>query len=195
MNDKIVKLSELNGEQVNNAFEVFVEGFYNMFSKTVIKDRNILHRLFKESFDYDMVYIYLQDNCVCGFLGLANYQKRVVKLKKELCQELLGKFKGLMIYKQMGAMLEKITVFNKDEAYIDYITTAKEFRGKGIGTKLIQYLCANLQYKSYTLDVLSKNMEARLLYEKVGFKLIKEKKEIITLLGGFGTTMTMKLEK
>jgi len=191
MNYKILKLAELNEKHINQAITLFVEGFYNMF-KGVSKDKSILHELFKDSFDCQMVYIYLQDDCVAGFLGLGNSQKRAVTLKKETCQRLFGKLKGTMIYKQMGSILEKITVEN--EGYIDYITIDTQFRGMGIGTRLLQYICDNLQYEYYTLNVVSKNVNAIKMYEKFGFKQIKISINLMFMLNGLGKDVTMRLE-
>ena len=79
----------------------------------------------------------------------------------------MGKFKGAMIYMQMGGMLHEITVHGINEGY--YITTDDNYRGKGIATRLIQYACDTFPYASYTLDVLSKNTTAKRLYEHLEF--------------------------
>ena len=193
MGYQIVRLSELNEKHINQAVILFVEGFYNMF-KGITRDKSILQELFKDSFDFQMVYVYLQNDCVVGFLGLGNSQKRAITLKKETCRKLFGAFKGTMIYKQMGSMLEKITVQNENEGYIDYITTDAQFRGMGIGTRLLQYVCNNLPYEYYILEVLLKNMNAIKLYEKLGFNRIKTTTNIMFMLNGFGKSIIMRLE-
>lgn len=190
----IERLRGLDEELTNQAVTVFVDGFYDVFAGKVTKDKNILHELFKDSFNTDMVYVSLVDNQIAGFLGLGNYQKRALKLKKETCQRLFGKRYGVVLYKQMGAMLEKITVRNDNEGYIDYITTAPQYRGKGIATQLIWYICENLPYTIYTLDVKAKNTNAVKLYEKLGFVRTKEKMNLITLLAGLGKLLTMQLK-
>jgi len=90
---EIKKLNELEEIQVNQALDVFVEGFYNVFS-SVSKDKSKLHRLFKNSFDYDMTFAYLHDGEVLGFLGIGTYEKRSLKLNKEILFEIMGKVGG-----------------------------------------------------------------------------------------------------
>ena len=193
MNYKICAASELSQTQKEEAVGLFVNGFYNIFSMGVSGDKAVLRQLFIDAFDYNMVYVCIMDDKVVGFLGLANAEKRPVSLSKEICKQLLGRFKGALIYKQMGDMLHKVTVREKTQGYIDYITTDAAYRGKGVATKLIQYICGTLPYESYTLEVLSKNTKAKHLYEKLGFVQIKEKKNLFVMLGGLGSEIVMRL--
>ena len=191
---EIKKLSELNQSQVEQAVAVFIDGFYYIYEKTVSKDKALLQQLFIDAFDYDMVFVCLYENRAVGFLGLGNSHKRCVALSKETCKRLFGKFKGAVIYMQMGGILHEITVHEKNEGYIDFITTDDNYRGKGIATRLIKYACDTLSYESYTLDVLSKNTTAKKLYEHLGFVQTHIKKNPLIMLGGFGNQIVMKLE-
>lgn len=191
---EIKKLSELNHAQVEQAVAVFIDGFYYIYAKAVSKDKTLLKKLFIDAFDYDMVYVYLYEGRVVGFLGLGNSHKRCIALRKETCKRLLGSFKGAMIYMQMGGILHEITVHGINEGYIDYITTDDNYRGQGIATRLIKYACDTLSYESYTLDVLSKNTTAKKLYEHLGFVQTNIKKNLLVKLGGFGNQIVMKLE-
>lgn len=191
---EIKKLSELNSSQVEQAIALFVDGFYYIYKKAISKDKALLQQLFIDAFDCDMVFVCLHEKRIVGFLGLGNRIKRCVALNKETFKRLLGKFRGTMIYLQMGGMLHEITVHGTDEGYIDYITTDSDYRGKGIATKLIKYVCDTLPYKSYTLDVLSKNNAAKRLYEHLGFDQIQIKKNPLVMLSGFGYQIVMKLD-
>ena len=191
---EIKRLSELNHLQVEQAVSIFIDGFYYIYAKAVSKDKNLLKELFIDAFDYDMVFVCLYDERVVGFLGLGNRHKRCVALSKKNCQRLLGSFKGAMIYMQMGSMLHEITVHGINEGYIDYLTTDDNYQGKGIATRLIKYVCDTLSYESYTLDVLSKNTRAKRLYEQLGFVQTHIKKNLLVMLGGFGSQIVMRLE-
>ena len=186
---EIMKLSELNPSQVEQAVAIFIDGFYYIYAKAVSKDKTLLKELFIDAFDYNMVFVCLYEKRVVGFLGLGNSYKRCIALSKETCKRLFGSFKGAMIYMQMGGMLHEITVHGINEGYIDYITTDDSYRGKGIATRLIKYAC-----ESYTLDVLSKNKTAKRLYEHLGFVQTNIKKNPLVMLGGFGNQIVMKLE-
>ena len=84
------------------------EGFCYIFSKSISKDREKLHKLFRSSFDYAMTYAYLQGGKAVGFLGIANYRKHSIKVNKDVIIELMGKFGGNMAYKPVSAALENL---------------------------------------------------------------------------------------
>ena len=187
---EIVKLSELDDNQLNQAVDVFIEGFYNTL-QSVSKDKDILHKLFKNAFDGNMTYACLQDGCAVGFLGLADFQKRPIKLSEEIFAEVLGA-SGKRLYRAVSLSMEKIIVNNPNEIWIDYIATNPSCRSTGIGQKLIEYICANLDYGYIRLMVLSKNPRAIAFYEKTGFKKENEKLKLLVFLQGFGKEVTMR---
>jgi len=190
---EIKKLSELDEEQVNQSFNVFVEGFSNVFS-SITKDKDKLHRLFKNSFEYEMTYAYLLDGEAVGFMGLANCEKRPMKLNKEIFLETISGFAGKVVFATMNAAFEKLNPVGPGEIYIDYIATSPEHRSKGIGTKLIEYVRDTLGYKHIELEVFSKNPRAKGFYERAGFKVIKIKKDFMMTLQGFGRRIVMRLD-
>ena len=192
--DEIKKLFELNDEQVNQAFNVFIEGFYNVFS-TISKDKGKLHRLFKHSFDYSMAYAYLLDNEAVGFLGLADSQKRPVKLNKDIFMEIIPGVAGKISYKAMCSAMEKRNVSDPQDIYIDYLATCPKHRSKGIGSQLIKFIRETLGYKHIELEVFSKNPRAKSFYEREGFRVIKIKTDIMLVLQGFGRRIVMRLDK
>jgi len=189
----IKNLSELNEEHVGQAITLFVDSFYYIFAKTFTKDKGVLHEFFKNSFDISMIYVYLQDDRVIGFLGLGNAHKRPIVFQKAICQRLFGKFKGAMIYRALFEQ-SKPVVHGKDEGHIDHLATDAQFRGQGIATQLVQYLCDNFAYRSYTLEVLSKNQNAMRLYQKLGFKYMRGKMGLTTMIAGLGRPILMRLD-
>ena len=70
------------------------------------------------------------------------------------------------------------------EAFINTLYIEPDFRNKKVGTSLIEKLCKILKTKNIkyiSVDNLFGNIEARSLYEKMGFKIFKEnrRKEIL----------------
>ena len=191
--DEIKKLSELNEEQIDQSIGIFIEGFYDVMS-SISKDKEKLHRLFKNSFDYEMTCAYLQDDKAVGFLGLGDHRKRPIKLDIDIFMEILSGFAGKVSYKAMSAAMEKPNVSSPEVIYIDYIATSPELRGKGVGTKLIDYIRDVLGYKIIELEVFSKNTGAIKLYEREGFKVIKVKADIMMILQGKGRRILMRYE-
>lgn len=191
--NEIKKLSELDSRQVNQAINVFVEGFYNVFS-SITKDKEKLHKIFLNSFDYEMTYAYLCDGEPVGFLGLANHKKRPLKINEDIFLEEIGGFAGKMTYQGVSSAMEKINVFSPDEVYIDFIATAPEHRGMGIGKQLIGFVRDTLRYKHIELEVFSKNKRAKAFYEREGFKIVKIKTNLMMMLRGNGRTIIMRLD-
>ncbi|MCL1906273.1 MAG: GNAT family N-acetyltransferase [Clostridiales bacterium] len=191
--DEIKKLAELDEKQLDKAIYIFIDGFYNVMS-SISKDKEALHMLFKKSFDFDMTYAYLQNGEAVGFLGLGDHQKRPIKLNVEIFMEIMGGFAGKVSYKAMSAAMEKPNVSSSEEIYIDYIAVAPELRGKGIGTKFLEYIRGTLGYKIIELEVFSKNPRAIKLYEREGFKVKKVKTDFMMILQGQGRRILMRLE-
>ena len=194
----VVKLSELDDKQLNQAVDVFVEGFYYPTLKRISKDKEKLHRLFINAFRGDMAYAFLHDGNVLGFLGLADQHNRPVKLDKTTYLEEFGNFSGQMVYKQLIATMENIKVHSPDEICIDYITTHPEHRSMGIGKKMIEYVRDNMGYKYIWLEVLSKNPRGIAFYEREGFKqgIVKTNffLNLLAKIMGYGKLITMHME-
>jgi ribosomal protein S18 acetylase RimI-like enzyme len=195
--NEIKKLSELDEKQVNQAMNVFIEGFYNIVS-AISKDKEKLHRLFIKSFDYDITYAYLQNGEAVGFLGLGNFQKRALNLNRDdfmkTLPETLPSFAGKSMYKAMYASMCKPHAGSPHEIFIDFIATNPKYRSTGIGTKLIEFIRNDLGYKTIGLDVMTKNPRAKKFYERMGFKVIKTKLDLMARLQGFGGRIIMKWE-
>lgn len=191
--NEIKKLSELNESQINQAIDVFVEGFYFTLSN-VSKDKNKLHKLFKSSLDHNMTYAYLQDGTAVGFLGLADCQKRPIKLNKEVYAQVFGGFSTKTSFKAVSDAFEKVKDIGPKDIFIDYIATNPEHRSKGIGTQLIAFVRDTLGYKQIQLETYSKNTRAIALYERLGFKVIKVDKSLMMKISGYGSLVTMRVE-
>jgi len=195
--DEIKKLSELDESQMDQVISVFIEGFYNIMS-VISKDKEKLHRLFKNSFDSDITYAYLHNGDALGFLGLGNNQKRALSLDKDnfmkVIPETMPGFAANTMYKAMCSSMCKPHAGSSHEIYIDFIATYPEYRSSGIGTKLIEFIRGDLGYKTIVLDVMTKNPRAKKFYERMGFKVIKTKLDIITRLQGMGGRIIMKWE-
>jgi len=189
----ICKLLELTEEQVDQATGICVDGLYNIFS-VISKDKNVLKELFKDSFDYDMNYAYLHNGDVVGFLGIGDASKRAAgKMKQETFERLFGKRRAGMMYKAMSSAFTNPKIKSAEEVEIEFLATASYFRGNGVGTRLIHYVCNNLAYESCVLDVYSSNPKAKRLYERLGFKQVKIKSDWMLRLRGIGKTITMRL--
>jgi len=195
MDIKICKLSELSEELVDQSVAILVDGLYDGGFSAISKDKNILKELFKDSLVYDMNYACLCDGEVAGYLGVGNSSTRPAgNMKRETFERLFGKLRGGMMYKPVSKGFCEPFVESDEEIEIGFLVTNPRFRGRGIATQLIRYVCENFDYKYCVLDVLSKNTNAKRLYEKLGFKQVKVKSDWLLRLHGIGNAITMRLE-
>lgn len=180
----IKSLIDLSQDYKEQALEVFIDGFSNIFTFT--NDRKVLKELFMKSIDFSLVYVAVCENKIVGIMGIANNKKRTMCFNLEICKELFGVNKGSIIKKQLSKVMEKPVVKGDKELYIDYLTTDKNYRGQGIATKLIEFVCNELEYDEYYIEVLSENIKAKRLYEHLGFTEYKRVYNIFTMIKGIG---------
>lgn len=189
-NFDIVCLNNLDSNRKKEAAKLFVEGFKYIFCFT--KDEQKLIDLFIPSFDYNLVHVCMANDEIVGIIALADNKKRVFQFEHNTCKNVFGNFMGNLLYKQLNSMVGKPVVKNNDELYIDYITTKSSMRGKGVATKLIEHVCSMPQYKTCYLEVLSKNKNAKKLYEQLGFQISEKKFDFFPIVLGFGQPYLMK---
>lgn len=186
---EIKRMTEINEKQYNEAIHVFVDSFQHLF--TFAKKQEDLIALFSDSFVKEMIYVYIEDEEVLGFLGIATNKQRPLKFTSDVCKQLFGKIKGGIIYKQLNGILTKPVVNKNDELYVDHLATSQNARGKGIGTTLLKYAFAMPGYITCYLEVLSKNLNAKRLYESLGFEIYKKQYSLLALQGS-GNPIKMK---
>lgn len=84
----------------------------------------------------------------------------------------------VMIYGQFGAFWRRSlmallqTEIDNDRFLIDGICVAREWRGRGVGSALVEALIAEARWRGYPsvrLEVIDANVRARALYERLGF--------------------------
>ena len=82
------------------------------------------------------------------------------------------------------------------ELIMDGIAVHPDYRGRGIGTELLNRIVSYASengYLSVRLDVIGTNLEARKLYERFGFKVVKEENySVLKPVLGFGSSVIME---
>jgi len=189
----IVCFTELTEEQKNKAIALFVDGFYNVISP-ISRKKETLRAFFKACFVQENTYVCLCGDTPVGITATGDWQTRAVRIEKKVLREVFGCFKGSYMYLPLKAAMTKPKVSEKTESYIDFITTDANHRGKGIATMLISHVCRVTACTSCSLDVLSKNTNAKRLYEKIGFKVVRKIFNPLALFSGMGMPVFMRLE-
>ncbi|MEQ2130461.1 GNAT family N-acetyltransferase [Caldanaerobacter subterraneus KAk] len=144
------------------------------------KVKELMENLFKQPknfFSFEHSIFVEIDNKIAGMvLGYSFEQKIEEELNTGL---LLAKYlKGDFLRKlpylfKAESILGKIT---KEEYYLSNIAVYSEFRGLGLGSKLLEEIeqeARKLKCKRIVLDVEIENEKAIKLYEKLGYKIIE----------------------
>lgn len=187
---KIIEYGELSDKQKQEAVEVFIEGFGHLM--TFSKDKATLKALFLSTLNPSYVLAYVEDEAVLGIMGIATNRVRPIKFDMDLCVKLFGKLKGSILCKQMNAIFQSQAVKGDTDLYIDILATAKTARNKGVATKLLNYSFDLPNYQIYYIEVFSKNVNAKRLYEQIGFTAYKENRFSLFSVRGFGYPIKMK---
>jgi ribosomal protein S18 acetylase RimI-like enzyme len=133
--------------------------------------------LFSRSFDLNFAFAAISDGQLVGIAGFSIDGKSLTsKLEYADLIKTLGIVKGnwavliLSMFKRNA---------NPNQLLMDGISVDENFRGQGIGKKLLNELISFAKesgFKSIRLDVINTNPRAKKLYEKVGFTEIKNDK-------------------
>ena len=194
MKYKIEKLSNLGKEESKEVSKIFIQGFGHMF-KGFSKDEKSMAECFEKSFVKSLFYVALENNKVLGFIAISNNKTRAIKLNREAFYNKFGKLKTFIFCSQIGLIIEKPEVKEESECYIDFLAVNEDYRNKGVATELLNYVHKSENYKDYYIEVLSKNIGAKRLYEKVGYEVIKVSNNIFMKIQKLGSIERMKLRR
>ncbi len=128
----------------------------------------------EHSFDGELgVAAHVQGQLV-GFVGLKYATRPFLQFERSHCIRELGLLRGLLAC----LILNNTSVAKplSDEVYIAVLVVDASMRGKGIGSLLMQAafeIAQQNQCHSVVLDVANTNPDARRLYERLGFKLVR----------------------
>lgn len=187
---KIKQYGQLEEKQKEKAVEIFIEGFKHLM--TFSKDEEELKALFSTSLNPSLLYTYIEKDKVLGIIGIATNHARPIRLVLETCIHIYGRLKGTIFCKQMNVIFQSQVVKGDYDLYIDVLATTKEARGRGIATKLIEFAFSLENYENYYIEVFSKNVNAKRLYEKTGFETYKKSKFSFIARLGQGYPIKMK---
>ena len=174
----IVNYSRLSESQKQRFAEVFGESFFTMVDKKS-KYTHKLQVIFKDAFLPQFAYAYLDGEDIAGLITCSNNKSSAMRFSKAVCKSQFGGILGAINYRFFGSLFGKPFAKADDEGYIDFLCVDSGHRRQGIATQLMNHVYANTNYKHYLLAVLAKNNGAIKLYEKQGYKVIRDLKEFL----------------
>lgn len=92
----------------------------------------------------------------------------------------------------MNSIFQSQVVKGDTDLYIDVLATLQQARGRGVATRLLQYSFDLPGYENYYIDVLSKNVNAKRLYEKMDFLEYNKVRFSFVAVMGYGYPIKMK---
>lgn len=190
----IKKLGELNLMQRDQ----FVDLFTDCFIKDIDKDLKFQDQekvIFADAFIKDYAAAYLVEEKVAGLVAFSNMEHSSVRFSRELCIKQAGKIFGSVFYWVLKNFFEKPTARHENEGYIDFLCVNKNYRRRGIASKLLDFAYKQEQKPYYILGVLSKNENAIRLYEKQGYKKTHTRKGFFIWLFLHDSVDMMRLER
>ncbi len=165
---------------------LFEEAFGEKLS-VAVRNKKLRLNLFTKCFDlkYGIAAIYRSQ--LVGIAGFSVEKKSLTsKMKYSDLIENIGFLKGNWAAFILGLYERKA---DKNQLLMDGISVDMEYRGHGIGEKLLTELISYAKtqgYKNIRLDVINTNPRAKKLYEKIGFVVIgKDRFPYLKLLLGF----------
>ena len=188
--EAICKYADLSTEQKYVVADIFIEGFGHFMKFT--KDREVLRTLIYHAINPNWTYVFVEEEQVLGFIALATNKIRPIKFDREVCVKLFGKFKGNVLCKEINAIFQSKVVKEDTDLYIDVLATSEQYRGKGVASRLLEYSFRLTGYTNYYIEVMSKNIVAKSLYEKIGFVDYKISRFSPLAFKGFGYPIKMK---
>lgn len=159
------------------------------------KDVNVIANGLTDGLKLAHYIVAIEDEVLVGFLAFVEKDERAFHVPIKSFQKAFGFFKGFMMAMALRSELSESLGLRDDTIYIDVLGVRKAAQGKGIGTKLIQYVFANTSANTYTLTVTKINMAAQHCYDKNGFIQYDRKPVKYAKQKGFSEMIYMEYQR
>ncbi len=177
---------------LEEAIKIYCEAFYQKLIP-LVGNRQKITPFIKKTTDFDACFYAINSGKVLGIAGIQDRANNFIR--NVSLGELLKDFTLLRSLLIRYVYRYKTAKVAEDLVRIDSIAVAKDARGTGIGTALINKVfeyAADNNLKKVMLEVVDTNSGAKRLYERLGFEVVREKKYgLITKRAGFTSEFIM----
>lgn len=173
---------------------IFVDCFYDVVLHN-FGTKEVVSELFTDFLQYDTFLGLYENDVLLGFLTYTTGKKRVIQLDIKKMRKELGWLKGTILYKMISSEFQNSKELEDKTCFIEFIGTDITARGKGVATALINFVEDKPEFNHYILEVLDTNLNAKSLYEKLGFAETGRIKEQYGSKNGASYRITMEKSK
>jgi ribosomal protein S18 acetylase RimI-like enzyme len=159
-------------EQSLRVAEILFEAFNDTYIPIFHSKPNTLS-LLQKYIRQDMVYTCIEDDFVIGVAGLAVKGQSFFNPSLLQVINILGL--DVIHYLAKGSPLSFRV--SEGEVNIDSLAVESMARNRGVGSLLVSWVCGVYRSRGYekvSLHVIDKNLDAKRLYDKLGFQTISE---------------------
>ena len=195
INDEIEITQIISETQKDEILEIIYNAFEKKLSNLELKPKSREQgiRIIRKSANFEQGLYGLYKSKIIGGVGMNFREKRFYYFQWKVLKEEFGFFGALW-----RSIVQKFSVdrLEDTELYIGSIAVAENYRGKGVGTQLLNAVndfAKKNGFETIILDVVDTNPRAYELYKRYGYKVIKKRKfGFITRSAGFSFTYKMK---
>lgn len=173
---------------------VFVDGFHQWL-KFFSKDKHKLSKALAHMFNLDVFFVAMDGNRVAAITACTDGNTPCVRLQKQPLRRHLGIIMGTITYTILKKQFEEKPYpfkISNGMGTIEFVATAPNHRGAGVGTALITHILSVMPYSEYVLEVADTNTSALKLYAKLGFSEFMRVKEKHSKQSGVNFLVYMK---
>lgn len=184
---KVHRLSDLGVDRIKEVAQFTVHQFRDMF-RPISQDEEALIRLFMRAMVVEQCFVAIHQNKVVGMVGVSTPVRGAFEVSLKEVQHCLGFVDGLKFYFNIVKSGLKLKPY---QIYINTLAVDEAYRRQGIATRLLEECMLKSCGQEYLLDVVDVNTGAFKLYESLGFKVVKRKKQIFAKQAGFNEWIYM----
>ena len=151
--------------------------FYDAFERKItafIKSKEKAISIYEKSLNTDRIILAVEDKKITGMAGLHYDDRNFTDINYDTLKRYYSPLKSFFMYWGLRLMTPKV---QKGTVRVDSLAVDKSYRGQGIGTMLIEGVIEFARQNGYSevlLEVVDTNPKAKVLYERMGFKVKKK---------------------